>query len=319
MGATRLPLSLLVLLGTLRVIVRVSALPPEPEMSTSILTENNGTTLHLEEIFLGRCWDFQRLWKVSPDINCTGLWDKFFHAFSNRDPCDQKPSYYDDFFSASAFDTPSAEKTLFWSGTTVLAHEYSNDGLRYTTLEDTLPGYVLNGLRWCGSLSEPWYNEKTCPKCPPSVPWDSFWRAASRSFAKRARGDVFVMLSGTRKDQEGKPIDAFVNTSYFGMEELPNLDQQKVSKVNVWVMHDLIVVPPYREACGKGSLIQLDQELSRRGFLMDCTDDPPGVQPPGTGQPPQDDHVNAVNYKERLKVEENFLPRRKIYSTLVLT
>ncbi|XP_078700775.1 ADP-ribosyl cyclase/cyclic ADP-ribose hydrolase-like [Branchiostoma floridae x Branchiostoma belcheri] len=163
--------------------------------------------------FLSRCSSFSApCVSSSGEINCTGLWDKFFHAFSNRDPCDQKPSYYDDFFSASAFDTPSAEKTLFWSGTTVLAHEYSNDGLRYTTLEDTLPGYVLNGLRWCGSLSKPWYNEKTCPKCPPTVPWDSFWRAASRSFAKRARGDVFVMLSGTRKDQEGKPIDAFVNT-----------------------------------------------------------------------------------------------------------
>ncbi|KAI8495249.1 hypothetical protein Bbelb_272350 [Branchiostoma belcheri] len=34
-------------------------------------------------------------------------------------------------------------------------------------------------------------------------------------------------------------------------------------------------------------------------------------------QPPQDDHVYAVNYKERLKVEENFLPRRKMYSTLL--
>ncbi|CAH1249051.1 BST1 [Branchiostoma lanceolatum] len=267
----RLPLSLFVLFGTLCVTGRTNAAPRASVRSGP--TENTGTTPHLQEIFLGRCWGFQQLWQVSPEVNCTDLWDKFFGAFSYREPCDVMASSYDPFFQASTFETP-VNKTMFWSGTNVLAHAYSDEGHRYRTLEDTLPGHILNGLQWCGSPRAPGFNDTVCPQCENRP----FWPEASKFFAQRARGDVFVMLNGTRRDASGNPEDAFRTTSIFARVELPSLNKNAISTIHVWVIHDLDSDPPYSESCGKGSLSQLEQILSYDGFHVICQDDPPSLR-----------------------------------------
>ncbi|XP_078620451.1 ADP-ribosyl cyclase/cyclic ADP-ribose hydrolase-like [Branchiostoma floridae x Branchiostoma japonicum] len=262
----RLPL-LLFVLSIFCVTGKANSLPRASVRSGP--TENTGTTPHLQEIFLGRCWGFQQLWEVSPEVDCTDLWEKFFGAFSYREPCDQTASSYDPFFQAATLETP-VNRTLFWSGTNALAHLYSDEGRRYSTLEDTLPGHVLNGLRWCGSARAPGYNCTVCPQCQNRP----FWPEASKFFAQRARGDVFLVLNGTRRDASGNPEDAFKATSIFARSELPSLNKAAVSTIHVWVLHDLGVDPPYSESCGKGSLRRLDQILSHDGFRMICQDDP---------------------------------------------
>ena len=72
---------------------------------------------------------------------------------------------------------------MFWSGVKELVHEYAADGQRYVTLEDTLIGYVVDGLVWCGQGSPPGMNYSRCPSwndCPLEAS-ESFWAAASKS------------------------------------------------------------------------------------------------------------------------------------------
>lgn len=65
---------------------------------------------------------------------------------------------------------------MFWSSTYVIAHEYANIGKRYVTLEDTLLGYVVNGMTWCGQKEDPGINFDACPT------WDACGPEASKSF-----------------------------------------------------------------------------------------------------------------------------------------
>ncbi|KAK3748636.1 hypothetical protein QZH41_004511 [Actinostola sp. cb2023] len=62
-----------------------------------------GTTPHIREIFLGRCWDFVQnkanYLVDSKNINCDVLWNSFVKAFANKDPCEVKREDYGEFFS----------------------------------------------------------------------------------------------------------------------------------------------------------------------------------------------------------------------------
>nr|KAG5694652.1 hypothetical protein BaRGS_003930 [Batillaria attramentaria] len=83
--------------------------------------------------------------RVSED--CTSLWNKFFSAFSFMPPCAVSMNHYDAFMQAAQQKIPR-DKAMFWSGVKDLAHEYAADGQRYVTLEDTLIGYLVDGLIW---------------------------------------------------------------------------------------------------------------------------------------------------------------------------
>lgn len=62
-----------------------------------------GTTRHLREIFLGRCWDFvqnKNTNLVDPEnINCDVMWASFMKAFAYKNPCEVKKDDYKDFFN----------------------------------------------------------------------------------------------------------------------------------------------------------------------------------------------------------------------------
>ncbi|XP_035827186.1 ADP-ribosyl cyclase/cyclic ADP-ribose hydrolase-like [Aplysia californica] len=74
------------------------------------------------------------------------------------------------------------DMSMFYDGVYDLVHRYSEKGSRFITLEDTLAGYMLNQLTWCGMKEHPGYNEGWCPKCRDSAT-DGFWGAASKQFA----------------------------------------------------------------------------------------------------------------------------------------
>jgi len=70
---------------------------------------------------------------------------------------------------------------MFWSGTYDVAHEYADTGRRFVTLEDTLLGFIMNGLTWCGQTADPGMNYQSCPsynECPESAS-TAFWGTAS--------------------------------------------------------------------------------------------------------------------------------------------
>lgn len=53
----------------------------------------NGSTPHLQELFTGRCWEYQLLDPVNReenlrvDVNCTEAWGLFRVAFASKNPC----------------------------------------------------------------------------------------------------------------------------------------------------------------------------------------------------------------------------------------
>ena len=72
---------------------------------------------------------------------------------------------------------------MFWSGTYILAHAYSEQGFNYITLEDTLGAGMADGLTWCGSEENvEGFNYVSCPKSCQDNPWAdrAFWGLASK-------------------------------------------------------------------------------------------------------------------------------------------
>ena len=87
----------------------------------------------------------------------------------------------------------SAFKSLLWSGTYEISHRYAADGSRYVTMEDSLIGYLTNGLHWCGSMdkSGSGINFTSCPD------WQDLPKAASQSYWGGASSTVGFCLSDT--------------------------------------------------------------------------------------------------------------------------
>lgn len=101
----------------------------------------------------------------------------------------------------------------------------------YWSLEDTLSGYLLNELTFCSTnKSRKFFSNESCPQ--DCVTRNSpFWNAASIDFAKKASGNVYIMLNGTRK------YGAVLNTSTFFKHELPYLHSDKIKRLTVFLMH----------------------------------------------------------------------------------
>lgn len=78
---------------------------------------------------------------------------------------------------------------MFWSGTAKIAHAYSNRGLDFITLEDTLAGGVADGLNWCGSATGDGFNYASCPRsCESNVYADlAYWGLASQTVGRLHR------------------------------------------------------------------------------------------------------------------------------------
>lgn len=240
------------------------------------LISGKGSTPHLKDIVLGRCWDFQvqKQHAVSAK-NCSKIWELFYTAFAYKDPCDTTFADYKPYFDEVGMDIVLPNKSLFWSGTYKEAHVFSDFDSRYTTLEDTMAGWIVNGLTWCGdqSNSSDGINYSSCPSCDYFTP---FWGQASSRFAAKASGIVRVMVNGTRVNNSGYPVPAYRKDSYFGQFELPNLRVEAITKLLILVVHS--IDGPYLESCGNGSIEQLQNDARHRGINATCYDDPDDVE-----------------------------------------
>ena len=69
--------------------------------STIAQVNQYGTTTHLREIFLGRCYEYQFQRKVDQEkeYDCPLLWKIFSKAFTFKGPCDVTMSDYENFIS----------------------------------------------------------------------------------------------------------------------------------------------------------------------------------------------------------------------------
>ncbi|KAL5004514.1 hypothetical protein ScPMuIL_017970 [Solemya velum] len=242
------------------------------QLALIALVAGSGTTPHIREIFLGRCWAYQEVIKpqhLHSDVkNCELLWDMFVTAFSNKGPCDVTSQEYAPFMSQASQEI-ARNKAMFWSGTYQIAHQFAENGKRFVTLEDTLIGYIVNSVTWCGDNAG--INYMYCP------PWyecaeagTAFWGSASSEFASSARGNITIVLDGSR---DGKP--AYSKDSYFAKFELPALRLPDVTRVNILLVHD--IDKPRREMCDNGSLLSLQDDIAARGLKSTCVDDPDTV------------------------------------------
>ncbi|XP_062503387.1 ADP-ribosyl cyclase/cyclic ADP-ribose hydrolase 1-like isoform X2 [Corticium candelabrum] len=125
---------------------------------------------------------------------------------------------------------------------------FSDVNLQATTLRNTLTGYLVDELTWCGSVTDP--SGFNWTECNPSnsntnvcagYNNGAFWSGASQRFALAARGSIGLLLNGS-KSGNGK---AYESTSFFGSVELPNLQPSQVTIVNIMLANDIGVTAKY--------------------------------------------------------------------------
>ncbi|CAF3604017.1 unnamed protein product [Rotaria sp. Silwood1] len=242
--------------------------------------KTNGTTCNLKDIIIGRCYEYQYI-KRSLHLsnrteikNCTKLYELFETAVRYKPYCSMNLSTYENYFQYALDGIQIFNRAMFWSGTYSIAHTYGNHGFNYITLEDTLAATTVNGLRWCGKDNDTeGFDYISCPyNCKDNI-WadDAFWGIASKNFAEKAVGEVYLVLNGSRTDGQL----SFRNNSYFAKYELPNLQRTgifRVTKLNVLLLHspDQQVV----EKCGEKSLIYLETLVQSYQIEYLCKDDP---------------------------------------------
>ncbi|XP_069600820.1 ADP-ribosyl cyclase/cyclic ADP-ribose hydrolase 2-like isoform X1 [Ranitomeya imitator] len=225
-----------------------------------------GTTPNLENIVIGRCYDY--IETVNPSVgnkNCSAIWLAFKSAFVSKDPCSVFPSDYEHYINLTSHDIP-INKSLFWENNKHLVHRLSDRGNRYMSLGDTFMGWLIDNLYFCGTSNHSEFNYDSCPitsECEHNAE-ESFWRLASVTYAKYSYGEIQIMLNGST------PGGAFPVPGFLADYEIPNFQNYKVSSINIWVMDEIDGVNV--DSCGRNSTATLESVLSHRGFLYHCYD-----------------------------------------------
>ena len=57
-----------------------------------------GTDKHLQEVFVGKCWLYQKRFKFRESVDCDELWEAFLSGFAYKEPCDVTLEDYKNFF-----------------------------------------------------------------------------------------------------------------------------------------------------------------------------------------------------------------------------
>ncbi|KPP68623.1 hypothetical protein Z043_112684 [Scleropages formosus] len=111
---------------------------------------------------------------------CEDAWAAFARAFVGRDPCEVPVEAYDPLIYTIE-QKSRCGRTLFWSKTKVLAHQFTQEKKCMVTVEDTLLGFIMDGLTWCGRNGSNGVFTTGCPgwtQCQLN-PVRSFWGRVS--------------------------------------------------------------------------------------------------------------------------------------------
>ncbi|XP_029005026.1 ADP-ribosyl cyclase/cyclic ADP-ribose hydrolase 1-like isoform X2 [Betta splendens] len=183
------------------------------------LSRRNQGANGFQSTFIERCEKFN-----GPD--CQNIWKVFSQAYVRRDPCNVPMEAYNALMAAASIQ-PVCNRELFWSKTKQIVHAFTAKRDCYITMEDTLLGFMLDGLTWCGKENSSETFTSGCPgwsQCE-NNPVRSFWNRASAAFAEAACGDVTVMLNGSISTP-------FSPASIFGSIEIKRLNY-RVRSLNV--------------------------------------------------------------------------------------
>lgn len=255
-----LGVSLMILIASV-VIVGILLWPRAP-----LVWKGKPTTKHFPEIFLGRCSIYTQILRPEmSDQDCKKILNTFKGAFVSKNPCKITREDYEPLVKLATQTIP-CNKTLFWSKSKHLAHQYTRVEGKMFTLEDTLLGYIADDLRWCGDPSTSDMNYDSCPhwseNCP-NNPVSVFWKVVSQKFAEAACGVVQVMLNGSL-------TEPFYKNSTFGSVEVFNLDPKKVHKLQAWVMHN--IEANSSNSCSGSSINDLKLIVHQRNITFACQD-----------------------------------------------
>lgn len=77
------------------------------------LTVSKGSTTHLREIVIGKCWDYQRLKSHEVTKNCSKIWGIFSKAFAYKDPCSVSFADYKTYFDEVGMDIVKPNKVIW--------------------------------------------------------------------------------------------------------------------------------------------------------------------------------------------------------------
>ncbi|XP_037685356.1 ADP-ribosyl cyclase/cyclic ADP-ribose hydrolase 2 isoform X2 [Choloepus didactylus] len=225
-----------------------------------------GSSPHLQSIFLGRCHEYSALQNPElRDKNCTGIWEAF-KVVLDKDPCSVFPSDYDLFINLSRHSIPR-DKSLFWENNHLLVTSYSENTRRFMPLCDVLYGRVGDFLTWCRQKNASGLDYQSCPTwqdCE-NNPVDSYWKRASMQYSVDSSGVIQVMLNGS------DPAGAYPVKGFFADFEIPYLQKDKITRIEIWVMHE--IGEPAVESCGEGSVKILEERLKKIGFKYSCIND----------------------------------------------
>uniref|UniRef100_A0A8D0P5B3 ADP-ribosyl cyclase/cyclic ADP-ribose hydrolase 1 n=1 Tax=Sus scrofa TaxID=9823 RepID=A0A8D0P5B3_PIG len=213
-----------------------------------------GSTVDFQEIILRRCYTYIRV--VQPELgdrDCQKIKKAFTDAFISKDPCSAREEDYD-LLMKLGHQTVPCDKTVFWSKTKELAHQYTKTQKGLFTLENTLLGYIADDLSWCGKVgSSGEALERKRQKLNGVV--------FVFKFAENACGMVQVFLNGSISN-------AFDKTSTFGRVEVHSLQPSKVHTLKAWVIHDSGKTP--RDTCSGSSINELQLILRGKNIKFTC-------------------------------------------------
>ncbi|XP_021115916.1 ADP-ribosyl cyclase/cyclic ADP-ribose hydrolase 2 isoform X2 [Heterocephalus glaber] len=202
---------------------------------------------------------------IPGDKNCTAIWEAF-RVVLDKDPCSVLPSDYDLFINLSRHPIPR-DKSLFWENNHLLVAGYSENTRRFMPLCDVLYGRVGDFLSWCRQKNASGLDYQSCPTsedCENNAV-DSYWKRASMQYSRDSSGVIYVMLNGS------EPKGAYPIKGFFADFEIPYLQKDKVTQIEIWVMHE--IGGPNVESCGEGSVKILEDRLEALGFRHSCVND----------------------------------------------
>uniref|UniRef100_UPI0037E725C8 ADP-ribosyl cyclase/cyclic ADP-ribose hydrolase 1-like n=1 Tax=Semicossyphus pulcher TaxID=241346 RepID=UPI0037E725C8 len=208
-------------------------------------------TAEFRATFLKKCEEFPEKKQICEKILAT-----FEQAYVGKNKNEVSEKNYNQVFAETPFTHP-CEKTLLWSGTYEIAHEFAWSSKCFFTLEDTLLGHVLDKLEWCGEKGNKETFTEHCTDVKPN-PVSSFWEKASITIGQYACGHVTAMLDGER------PAPYFP-TTFFALYEVANLQSPKVTQLTV-----VLVVKEDKGQCNNESLKNLNNILKGKKIVYDC-------------------------------------------------
>ncbi|KAL8207594.1 UNVERIFIED_CONTAM: hypothetical protein K2H54_059503, partial [Gekko kuhli] len=98
-----------------------------------------------------------------------------------KHPCSMREEHYQPLMDVASHPIP-CDKSLFWSKTNNLVHRYTKANRDFLTLEDTLLGYMADGMSWCGISGGSGIDYYSCPKrneCE-NNPGSVYWKMVSK-------------------------------------------------------------------------------------------------------------------------------------------